>query len=98
MKRRPLSRVTWARMACFMNMSFGSSAPKNMKRPYPNRLDKSISGDRMIADLGYGILLVTFFVTLYSIFAAIYGEYDKSAALVESARRAMLLTWPLLTL
>jgi len=52
----------------------------------------------MIADFGYGVLVVTFIVTLYSIFAAIYGEQKKSAALVESARRAMLLTWPLLTL
>jgi len=52
----------------------------------------------MIADFGFGVLVVTFLVTLYSVFAAIYGEYSKSAALVESARRAMLLTWPLLTL
>ena len=52
----------------------------------------------MIADFGFGILVVTFLVTLYSVFAAIYGEYKKSAAMVESARRAMLLTWPLLTL
>src|SRR5215470_7555344 len=52
----------------------------------------------MIADLGYGVLVVTFLVTVYSAFAAVYGEYSKSAAWVESARRAMLLTWPLLTL
>ena len=52
----------------------------------------------MIADLGFGVLVVSFVVTLYSVFAAIYGEVKKSAALVESARRAMLLTWPLLTL
>src|SRR5574341_1629930 len=52
----------------------------------------------MIADLGFGVLVVTFLVTLYSVFAAIYGEFNKKPALVESARRAMLLTWPLLTL
>src|SRR5512135_1530216 len=52
----------------------------------------------MIAYIGFGVLAITFLVTLYSIFAAVYGEYSKSAALVESARRAMLLTWPLLTL
>ncbi len=52
----------------------------------------------MIADFGYGVLVVTFLVTLYSVIAAVYGEFKKSAALVESARRAMLLTWPLLTL
>ena len=52
----------------------------------------------MIADLGFGILVVTFLVTLYSVSAAIYGELNKIPAMVESARRAMLLTWPLLTL
>ena len=52
----------------------------------------------MIADFGFGVLVVTFLVTLYSVFAAVYGESKKSPALVESARRAMLLTWPLLTL
>ncbi|NJC95051.1 MAG: heme lyase CcmF/NrfE family subunit [Anaerolineae bacterium] len=52
----------------------------------------------MIADFGYGVLLVTFLVTVYSVFAAIYGEFKKKPALVESARRAMLLAWPLLTL
>jgi len=48
--------------------------------------------------LDFGVLVVTFLVTLYSVFAAIYGEHKKSGALIESARRAMLLTWPLLTL
>src|SRR5512138_1799011 len=52
----------------------------------------------MIANFGYGVLVISFLVTLYSVFAAIYGEYKKSPTLVESARRAMLLTWPLLTL
>src|SRR5574342_1410580 len=52
----------------------------------------------MIAQFGYGVLFITFLVALYAVFASIYGEYKKSAAMVESARRAMLLTWPLLTL
>lgn len=52
----------------------------------------------MIANFGFGVLIVTFLVTLYSVFAAIYGERTKNPAMVESARRAMLLTWPLLTL
>jgi cytochrome c-type biogenesis protein CcmF len=52
----------------------------------------------MIAYIGFGVLVITFLVTLYSVFAAIYGERTKNAAFVESARRAMLLTWPLLTL
>jgi cytochrome c-type biogenesis protein CcmF len=52
----------------------------------------------MIANIGYGVLAITFLITLYSVFAAIYGERTKKAAFVESARRAMLLTWPMLTL
>lgn len=52
----------------------------------------------MIADFGYGVLVVSFLVALYSVVAAVYGELKNRPALVESARRAMLLTWPLLTL
>ena len=52
----------------------------------------------MIANFGYGVLVVSFFVALYSVFAAVYGDLKKKPAMVESARRAMLLTWPLLTL
>ena len=52
----------------------------------------------MIANFGFGVLFVTFLVTLYSVFAAIYGDRRQIPALVESARRAMLMTWPLLTL
>ncbi len=52
----------------------------------------------MIANFGFGVLVISFLVALYSVFAAIYGERKKNPAMVESARRAMLLTWPLLTL
>jgi cytochrome c-type biogenesis protein CcmF len=55
----------------------------------------------MIANFGFGILLITFFVTVYSAAVAVLSSRDKTArgaAMVESARRAMLLTWPLLTL
>jgi len=52
----------------------------------------------MIANFGFGVLFITFLVTLYSVFAAIYGDRKQIPAMVESARRAMLLTWPLLTL
>ncbi len=51
----------------------------------------------MLAEFGYGVLVVTFVLALYSVGAAIYGYFNKSAALVESARRSMLLTFPLLT-
>ena len=52
----------------------------------------------MLAEIWYGILAVAFFVALYSVSAAIYGARTQSAGLVESARRAMLLLWPLITL
>ncbi|HKG53485.1 MAG TPA: heme lyase CcmF/NrfE family subunit [Anaerolineales bacterium] len=52
----------------------------------------------MIANFGFGVLFITFLVTVYSVFAAIYGDRRQIPAMVESARRAMLLTWPLLTL
>jgi len=52
----------------------------------------------MIADFGYGVIVIAFVVALYSVGAAIYGERIKSANWVESARRAMLLLWPLISL
>ncbi len=51
----------------------------------------------MLAEFGYGILVVTFALALYSVGAAIHGAVTKSSVMVESARRAMLLTWPLLS-
>ena len=51
----------------------------------------------MLADFGYGILVVTFVLALYSAVIAIIGEREKSAQMVESARRAQLLTFPLLS-
>jgi cytochrome c-type biogenesis protein CcmF len=52
----------------------------------------------MIANLGYGALLITFLISLYGIGAAVYGARRNHPAWVDSARNAMLLTWPLLTL
>ncbi len=52
----------------------------------------------MLADFGFGVLIVTFVVALYSVIAAIIGERKQSAQMVESARRAQLLTFPLLSL
>lgn len=85
----------------------------------------------MAAEFGFGVLLITFLVSLYGIGAALYGarhdivqvaegghpslfkkillrlfskgeatpqERSDAHAWVESARSAMLLTWPLLTL
>jgi cytochrome c-type biogenesis protein CcmF len=52
----------------------------------------------MIANLGYGALLITFLVSLYAAVAAVYGARRNNSAWVESARSATLLTFPLLTI
>ncbi len=49
----------------------------------------------MVAQFGYGVLIIVFFVALYAVFAALYGHYAKSQQWVESARHAMTLTFPL---
>jgi cytochrome c-type biogenesis protein CcmF len=52
----------------------------------------------MLANLGYFSLVLTFIAALYGAGAAAYGALKRKPALVESARHAMLLTWPLVTL
>ncbi|HJW90047.1 MAG TPA: heme lyase CcmF/NrfE family subunit, partial [Anaerolineales bacterium] len=52
----------------------------------------------MVANLGYGALIITFLVSLYAVWAAIYGVRKNTPAWVESARYAMLLTFPLVSL
>lgn len=52
----------------------------------------------MIANLGFSALVITFLISFYGIVAAVYGVRKGSLAWVESARSAMLLTWPLVTL
>lgn len=52
----------------------------------------------MIAEFGYGILAVTFVLSLYGIASALYGGIKKLPNWVESARSAMLLTFPLISL
>ncbi len=52
----------------------------------------------MIANLGYGALVVTLLISLYGVGAAYYGARSNKPAWVDSARNAMLLTFPMLTL
>ncbi|MCX8024694.1 MAG: heme lyase CcmF/NrfE family subunit [Thermanaerothrix sp.] len=52
----------------------------------------------MVAEVGFGALIVAFVVALYGIVTAIYGARRHMEPWLESARRAMLLTWPLITL
>ncbi len=52
----------------------------------------------MVAEVGFGALIVAFIVAVYGITVAIYGARRHMEPWLESARRAMLLTWPLITL
>ena len=52
----------------------------------------------MITDLGYGTLALTFFLSIYGILAAVWGVQKRRPDWIDSARNAMLLTFPLLTL
>lgn len=52
----------------------------------------------MLANVGFFALLLTFLVALYGAAAAAFGAQRDRPAWVESARQAMLLTFPLLTL
>ncbi len=52
----------------------------------------------MLSEIGFGTLVLAFLVAVYSVLAALLGERNQRADWVESARRAQLLTWPLLTI
>ncbi|TLN24641.1 heme lyase CcmF/NrfE family subunit [bacterium] len=52
----------------------------------------------MLANFGFGALIITFLVALFGIGASVYGGLKNSGRWVESARLAMLLTFPLITL
>ena len=52
----------------------------------------------MLANLGFGALCLAFLVSLYGVAAAVIGAVRHSPAWVGSARHAMLLTFPLLTI
>jgi len=52
----------------------------------------------MIPNFGYSLILITFALCLYGAWAAIYGYTKKEATWIETARYAMWLTFPLITL
>ncbi len=52
----------------------------------------------MFAEFGFGILVLTFTLSLFTVGAAVFGYFGKSDRWVESARRAQQLTFPLITL
>src|SRR3989304_10343213 len=52
----------------------------------------------MVANVVYGALLIALLVSLFGIGAAAYGVRKNAPKWVDSARNAMLLPWPLITL
>jgi cytochrome c-type biogenesis protein CcmF len=52
----------------------------------------------VIENVGYFALVITFLLSIYGAAAAAYGATQRRPEWVESARHAMILTWPLLTL
>ncbi len=52
----------------------------------------------MLPEFGFGILVLTFLLSLFAAVAAALGHFHTSERWLESGRRAMLLTFPLLTL
>ena len=51
----------------------------------------------MIGPIGYGMLVIALVTSLLGVVTSIYGGRSRSAALLETARRAALITFPLLT-
>jgi len=51
----------------------------------------------MIGSIGYGMLVISLVTSLLGVVASIYGGRSRSAAMLETARRAALVTFPLLT-
>lgn len=52
----------------------------------------------MVGNIGFGALVITFLTAIFGIFAAYYGARNNRLTWVESARKAMLLTFPLISL
>jgi cytochrome c biogenesis factor len=58
---------------------------------------EQIKGDLLIEGIGYAALVISFVLALYGAGAAAYGARRNRPELVESARRAMLLSWPMIS-
>jgi cytochrome c-type biogenesis protein CcmF len=52
----------------------------------------------MITELGYATLIITFLLTLFGIFAVIWGMVKNKEAWIDSSRASLMLVFPLLTL
>lgn len=51
----------------------------------------------MVVEIGYGALFISMIVSIYGIIAAIYGASNRQRSWILSARQAMRLVFPLLT-
>ena len=51
----------------------------------------------MIANIGYGTIIISLVISIVAIATAVLGEKSASAAMLKASRRASLVTFPLLT-
>jgi len=52
----------------------------------------------VIGPIGYGMLVIALVTALLAVVTSIYGARTRSTAMLETARRAALITFPLLSL
>ncbi len=52
----------------------------------------------MVAEFGFGVLIIAFVIALFGAGAAIYGARRKKSVWIDSARLAMMLMFPLITI
>ncbi len=52
----------------------------------------------MLTNFGYGVLVISLLVSIYGVLAAVYGARKNHTGWIESARLAMMLTFPLISL
>src|SRR5664280_1201670 len=57
-----------------------------------------LPGTFMLAQFGFGVFVLTFLLSLFSLIAAMSGYFSGSERWVDAARRSMLLTFPIITL
>jgi cytochrome c-type biogenesis protein CcmF len=66
--------------------------------PVALRRGRSGTGGAVIGGIGYGALVITLATSLAAVVASIYGARARSTAMLETARRAALVVFPLLTI
>lgn len=66
--------------------------------PFTLRRRRPRTGCTVIGGIGYGLLVIALVTSLVAVVTSIYGARARSAAMLETARRSALVTFPLLTI